>query len=192
MFDNSSLLDAMPSPQTDRNKRTLSERCLELAALGYDVDCAAVGKWGVDLATLKRLAEAYRMGWLHNVMSRITPLTVRRQEDYVAMADIFILSNEEANQLITKFQTDMELFCQMAGIRITEHMTKETVSKELKSHVALYDAISELLTVKYGIIAADPIQEMALAPLEDGLDSHDGNPFIREFMDQQFPERLSS
>ncbi len=192
MFDDKTLLNAMTSPTTERKTRTLSERCLELAALGYDVDCAAAAKWGLDLATLKRLAEAYRMGWLHNVMSRITPLTVRRQEDYVVMADLFILSEEEAAQLLSKFQTDMELFCQMAGIQITEHMTKDGVSPELKAHVALYDAIANLLAVKYGILAADPIQEMALAPLDCALDSHDGNPFVRQFLDERFPERLSS
>ncbi|MDD9912365.1 MAG: hypothetical protein OXR68_06320 [Alphaproteobacteria bacterium] len=168
---------------SDAISRTLAERCVQLSA-GCDVDCGAVERWLLDLPTLRRLAEGYRAGWLHNVMGRITPLTLRKKNDYLAMADIFIDTEEAAERLLDKFQTDIELFCQLAGITVTEHMTEETASDELKAHVGLYREIAALLCNKYHLAYEDPIQAIATAPLEGMC-----NPFISEFMDERFPER---
>ena len=54
------------------------------------IDTKAIERWNLNPTMLKKLGEAYRMGWLHNVMSRITPLTLQRRDDYLAMSDIFI------------------------------------------------------------------------------------------------------
>ena len=171
----------------EQNKRTtyqtLAVRCAHLSA-GCDVDCEAVERHGVDLPTLRRLAEAYRAGWLHNVMSRITPLTLRKREDYMVMADVFTDTKEVAARLLDKFQTDIELFCQMAGITVTEHMTADSVSPELSAHVELYKDIAKLFEQKFDLTYQDPIQAVVASPLHDAC-----NPFVVEFMDTRFPNR---
>lgn len=178
----------MPHRESPENsKQTLADRCMQLSA-GCDVDCAAVERWNLDIPTLRKLAEAYRMGWLHNVMGRITPLTLRRREDYLAMADVFIDTPEAAQRLLDKFQTDMELFCQLAGITITEHMTAETCSPELRAHVELYQQVAQLLADKYAIEVQDPVQAMVYSP----MNADAGNPFICSFLDEKFPARKTT
>lgn len=151
-------------------------------AAGCSVDQKAIKRWNVDLAALKKLGEAYRMGWLHNVMSRITPLTMRRREDYLAMADIFIEDAAAAELLLDRFEADMELFCSMAGIRITNHMTMQNISPELQAHVALYKDINDILTGKFNIVERDPIAILAEGPFANEAT----NPFVREFLDSHF------
>ncbi len=165
------------------NSKSLAESCLGVFS-GCDVDYDAIKNSGLDAPTLRRMAEAYRSGWLNNVMGRITPLTVSRQGEYLTMADIFIDTPDYAQHLLDKYQADIELFCHSAGIIITEHMTAETVSDELQAHVNLYNAVSSIFEKKFNTEYVDPVQEMATAPLDDMC-----NPFIRDFMDEKFPER---
>lgn len=159
------------------NVSNLAERCIHLSA-GCCVDPDLVAKWGMNLSKLKKLAEAYRAGWLHNVMGRITPLTLRSRNDYVAMADLFIEGTAEAMALLDRFEADMEEFCASAGLELTEHMTMETVSSELRAHARLYQQINLLFMQKFGVERRDPVQRLATNPIMNG----ETNPFVKEFM----------
>lgn len=163
-------------------RTTLAERCLQLSAGGY-IDCAAAERWDMDLQSLRRLAEAYKVGWLHNVMSRITPLTLRRQEDYLMMADLFVENAGAAQRLLEKFQADLELFCELAGIQVTEHMNMDSVSDELTAHIQLYKEIGKVLADKFGIDVLDPLEAITSAPLVD-----DADEFVRSYMLKKFPK----
>lgn len=147
-----------------------------------DKDTVAIERRNLDEAAVLRLANACEAGWLHNVLSRITPLTLRRRDDYIAMADIFIMNAEQAESLLDRFDADLELFCSMAEISVTKHMTVETVSDELRSHVELYMDICSLLAHKFGIVKRDPITMLTESPIM--LEAT--NPFIKEFMDERF------
>lgn len=163
---------------------TLKDQACRISA-GGDVDEAAVERWGVDLASLKKLGEAYRMGWLHNVMSRITPLTMRRRDDYLIMADIFVVDEEVAESILDRFDSDLELFCSMAQIQVTEHMTMDSVSEELRSHIDLYTDIADILCGKFGLDNRNPIEMITSSTnlLEDE------NDFILEFVDTHFKRK---
>lgn len=150
--------------------------------LKVEKDLTAIERRNLDSAAVARLANACEAGWLHNVLSRITPLTLRRRDDYVAMADIFITSGEQADSLLDRFDADLELFCSMAEISITKHMKVENVSDELKAHVELYVDIASLLAHKFGIEKRDPIQMLTESPIM----MEATNPFIKEFMDERF------
>lgn len=147
-----------------------------------NMDDNAVERWGVDLVALKKLSEAYRMGWLHNVLSRITPLTMRRRDDYLKMADIFVLDESTAESILDRFDSELELFCSMAQIQITEHMTMNSVSEEIRSHIDLYMDIANILCEKFDLEPRDPIQMLTSSTnfLEDE------NDFILEFVDTHF------
>ena len=159
----------------------LSERFYQLSA-GCYVDVDAARRLDVELPTLRKLADAYRMGWLHNVLSRITPLTIQRRDDYIAMAELFIESPESANHVLDRFDADMELFCSVAEIHVTPHMTMDNVSMELKAHTDLYREIADIFYRKFSIEKRDPIQALTLSPIM----SEYSNPFIKEFMDSRF------
>lgn len=142
----------------------------------------AIERRNLDEVAVNKLTEAVEAGWLHNVLSRITPLTMRRRDDYIAMADIFITTSTEAESLLDRFDADIELFCSMAEISVTKHMTVHNVSDELKAHVDLYCEVAELMTKKFGIELRDPIQMLIESPIM--LEAT--NPFIKEFMDERF------
>lgn len=162
----------------------LAERLCFLAA-GCEVDENAVRDRDVDLATLRKLGEAFRTGWLHNIMSRITPLTVRQKEDYVAMADIFIPTEKDAIAMLERYDADLELFCSMAEIKVTKHMTSKTASQEIKAHVALYDAVAGVFRDKFGLDWHDPVQNLAQNPIM----SDETNPFIKDFVSRKFKRK---
>ena len=164
-----------------QNIGPLGNRLCVLAA-GRSVDAEAVRRRGLDLAHLRRLGEAYRMGWLHNVMGRITPLTTRSTDEYLTMADLFIESGSEANHLLDRYDADLEEFCIGAGIMVTERMTYETVSPEIQAHVFLYRDINVLFADKFGIATRDPISTLANA----NFDEAELNPYLKEFMDSRF------
>jgi hypothetical protein len=100
----------------------------------------------------------------------------------MAMADIFITKPEDAEHLLDRFDADLELFCSVAGISVTEHMTVATVSDELRAHVQLYVDVAKLLAKKFDIEQRDPIQSLVESPIM--MDAT--NPFIKEFMDERF------
>lgn len=145
-------------------------------------DLVAIEKRNLSDSTVNKLEDSCESGWLHNVLSRITPLTMRRREDYITMTDIFITTAEESNALLDRFDADIELFCSMAEISVTKHMTRENVSEELKAHVDLYCDINDLLVQKFEIEARDPIQMLVESPIMNEAT----NPFIKEFMDERF------
>ena len=155
------------------------------AAAGCYVDGEAAQKRALEMPQVRKLADAYRMGWLHNVLSRITPLTLQRRDDYVAMADLFIETAENAEHVLDRFDADLELFCSVAEIQVTPHMTKENVSDELKAHVSLYDEIAHIFHEKFGTELRDPIQCLTESPIM----SEHSNPFIKEFMDTRFKRK---
>lgn len=165
----------------------MSERFYQLSA-GCYVDVAAVKRRDIDLPTVRKLAEWFRMGWLHNVLSRITPLTMHRMDDYVVMADLFVEDAETANHVLDRFDSDLELFCSVADIQVTEHMTAATVSDELKAHVSLYKSVSTLFESKFGIEVRDPIVSLTQSPIMSEM----SNPFIKEYMDSRFKRKKSS
>ena len=152
------------------------------ASTGCYVDSAAARRMEIDMPKLRKLADAYRMGWLHNVLSRITPLTLQRRDDYIAMADLFIDSAESAEHVLDRFDADLELFCSVAEIQVTAHMTMKTVSEELSAHTNLYEEIAEVFYKKFDIERRDPIKTLTLSPIM----SEHSNPFIKEFMDSRF------
>lgn len=160
---------------------TLAQKCCEMAA-GVEVSPRSMKRWDLDLPKLKRLSDAFRMGWLHNVMSRITPLTMRRREDYLAMADIFVENAAMARHVLDRFNADMELFCSMAGIEVTAYMTADTVSPELKAHVELYRDVNRIFAEKFAVEMRDPVQILA----ESSIVAEEANPFIRQFLDSRF------
>lgn len=165
----------------------MSERFYQLSA-GCYVDVDAVKRRDIDLPTVRKLAEWFRSGWLHNVLSRITPLTMQRMDDYVVMADLFVEDAETANHVLDRFDSDLELFCSVADIQVTEHMTASSVSDELKAHVSLYKAVADLFVKKFNIEARDPIQNLTLSPIMNEM----SNPFIKEYMDTRFKRKKSS
>lgn len=145
-------------------------------------DNAAIEKRKLDSVTVARLKESYDSGWLHNVLGRITPLTLRRREDYIVMADIFIASSEQADHLLDRFDGDLELFCSVAEITVTKHMTAANVSEELRAHVELYTDVANLMHKKWGVEKRDPIRQLVEAPIM--LEAT--NPFIKDFVDSKF------
>ena len=159
----------------------ISDRFFELTA-GCAVDAAAARRLGLETPTLKKLAEAFRAGWLHNVMSRITPLTMQRMDDYVSMAELFVLDAESATHVLDRFDSDLELFCSVGDITVTEHMSMTNVSDELKAHVLLYTTIGAVFERKFNLPVRDPIRRLTTSPIM----SEFSNPFIKEFIDQRF------
>ncbi len=150
------------------------------------IDTKAIERWNLNPTMLKKLGEAYRMGWLHNVMSRITPLTLQRRDDYLAMSDIFIQDPETAMHVLDRFDADLELFCSVAEIHVTEHMNMSNVSPELSAHAELYQEIQDIFVGKFDIEARDPIEMLSLSPITDEF----SNPFIKEFIDEKFDRNL--
>ncbi len=152
------------------------------ASAGCYVDSDAAQRMAIELPKLRKLADAYRMGWLHNVLSRITPLTLQRRDDYIAMAGLFVETGESAEHILDRFDADLELFCSVAEIHVTSHMTMQNISEELKAHVSLYQEIAEVFYSKFDIEHRDPIKILTDSPIM----SEHSNPFIKEFMDNRF------
>ena len=159
----------------------MPDKFYQASAGGY-VDVKAVEKLSITMPELRKLADSYRMGWLHNVLSRITPLTLQRRDDYVAMADLFIDSAESAEHVMDRFDADLELFCSVAEIQVTPRMTKHNVSEELQAHIDLYNEVFAVFSRKFNLEERDPIQALTESPI---MCEH-SNPFIKEFMDNRF------
>tara|TARA_Y100001960_G_scaffold210572_1_gene219773 strand:- start:536 stop:1048 length:513 start_codon:yes stop_codon:yes gene_type:complete len=154
------------------------------AVAGCAVDMTALDEWGIDdLHFVKKLSDQFHMGWLHNVMARITPLTIDKADDYLIMADLFISTKEEANHVLDRFDSDIELFCSVAGVEVTKHMTASTVSEELEAHVALYMAVEKIFANKFRFMELrDPIKQITHQPITEEY----SNEFIKNFMDDKF------
>lgn len=164
-------------------EQEVTQKVCDMVA-GCKVDMDALDDWGVeDLHFLKKLADQYHMGWLHNVMARITPLTLDRMDEYLLMADLFITNKEDANHVLDRFDSDLELFCSVAGVKVTKHMTAATVSEELESHVALYMAVEKIFAGKFKFMELrDPVKQITNTPITQEY----SNDFIKNFMDVKF------
>lgn len=158
------------------------ENCEMIA--GCKVDMDALEFWlGDDLRLLKKLSDQFHMGWLHNVLARITPLTIEKLDDYLMMADLFVTTKEAANHVLDRFDSDLELFCSVAGVQVTKHMTAATVSEELEAHVALYMEIEKVFARKFKMMELrDPIKQITNTPMDGAY----VNDFIKNFMDERF------
>ncbi len=127
----------------------LFSRSLELAA-GVPVNRAAYEAAvdaGMNLAKLQALGRAYRQGWLHNVLARITPLTARETTDYSLMAALFITTKAEAESLMAKLSADLSRFATLAGVIVEG----KRIPQPLQMHYQLYQTIGAQLQETYGI-----------------------------------------
>jgi hypothetical protein len=153
---------------------SLIERSLDLAA-GTAVDAEAYGRWSLNLAKLQSLGKGYRQGWLQNVFQRITPLTVREMDDYLMMADLFILTRMQAEVLLQLFGQDITRFATQAGVPLHEN------TQELQGHVGMYRAIGQVLSNKFGLTVPPPFRSVTM----NGL-AEDDSSFIRGYLNEAF------
>jgi hypothetical protein len=154
----------------------LVERSLDLAA-GTKVNPDAYEAAGINLAKLQAVGKAFRTGWLHNVLQRITPITAREVDDYLLMADLFINSKAEAQHLLQGMSRDLSMFATAAGVTVAHNV----IPFQLKPHTALYHTMAERLTTKYNFIAPQPFASTVFdAKAQAQI------PFIRNFMKAHF------
>ncbi len=135
------------SPPQQPAMCSLADKLLDVTA-GMPVDPKAFHKHNLNLAKLKTLAGGYKQGWLHNLMGRITPCTLRSPDDYVMMADLFIADADTAQTLLTQMSADMTAFATTAGLAYS--------SPEMARHRELYQRLSTVLSSKYGFEAPAP------------------------------------
>lgn len=156
------------------NTSCFADHMLNVAA-GTVVDGCAYQAWGsrLNMMKLKALGNAYRAGWLHNVMGRITPLTVRDQTDYVMMADLFVLTAESAEMMLRKMSRDLTAFATVSGVMF-EH---GQVPPKLAQHVAMYRAVAAKLEEKFGLAAP---ALFASTTIDAAMQAQ--MPFIRSFV----------
>jgi hypothetical protein len=136
---------------------TLADHVLDLAA-GMPVDKRAYHRRSLNIPRLQALARAYRAGWLDNVLRRVTPLTTYNLEDYVAMADLFVTERAVAERLLAKMSTDLSTFAALSGLAAMPGHVPE----ELRAHVALYEAIGQVLAGKFGVAVPAPFASARL------------------------------
>jgi hypothetical protein len=153
----------------------LVQRSLDLAA-GTPVSALAYEEAGINLAKLQVLGKAYRQGWLHNVLRRITPLTTRETDDYVLMADLFIADAAQAHDLLTKMSSDLSMFATAAGVQIYG-----AIPLPLRPHTTLYQTIAGHLERKFAIQAP-----RAFAAGVFDAQAQNEMPFIRSFVKAHF------
>lgn len=150
---------------------SLVQRSLELAA-GTRVDGSAYEGWNINLAKLQSLGRCYREGWLHNVLRRITPLTIRQLDDYAMMADLFVMEKAEAQILLARMSRDLSTFATTAGT-LPGHAS-------LQQHTALYEKLSTLLAEKFSIEAPAPFASTTF-----DAEAQAQMPFVRNFLRQR-------
>lgn len=136
---------------------SLVARSLDLAA-GLRVDAGAYYKWDINLAKLQCLGKAYRKGWLHNVLRRITPLTARQIDDYVMMADLFVTGAAESQIILGQMSRDLSMFATAVGASPQSGSTPQL----LQQHIGLYNRLAEVLSEKFGFQAPAPYASTTL------------------------------
>lgn len=153
-----------------------ADHMLNVAA-GTTVDACAYQQHSLrlNMVKLKALGNAYKQGWLSNLMARITPLTVRDGDDYVMMADLFITEVGQAQELLAKMSRDMSAFATAAGLFYSPSFTPP----EMTQHVRLYNRIASALATKFGFKAPQPFASTTIdASVQAQM------PFIRTFLRQ--------
>jgi hypothetical protein len=164
-----------PRPQT-KVYTSLVARSLDLAA-GMRTNLEAYDEWGINLAKLQKLGKAYREGWLHNVLTRITPITHAEMDDYLMMTDLFIHSKSDAQYLSGVLSRSLSAFATVAGIAATA----KVVPMQLTNHVALYEKITQRLEERFEFTAPAPFSSTTIS-----RDMQAQIPFIRSFLKQHF------
>lgn len=155
---------------------SLVQRSLDLAA-GTPVNADAYEHWGINLAKLKSLGSCYRNGWLHNVLARITPITLNEMDDYVMMAELFITTKAQARQLLQALNRGLSGFATVAGY----NAAAQVVPIQLANHVALYTRIAASLADTYDVEAPAPFTSTTInRELQAQI------PFIRTFLSRHF------
>ena len=155
---------------------SLVSRSLDLAA-GTRTSVTAYDSWGINLAKLQRLGKCYREGWLHNVLTRITPITTREMDDYQMMADLFVANKSDAQYLCSILSRSLSAFATIAGLPATA----KVVPIQLENHVKLYTQISQSLEEKFAFKAPAPFASTTI-----NRDMQAQIPFIRDFINQHF------
>lgn len=155
---------------------SLAARCLEIAAqTGVDLSAYSQHQSWLNLAKVRQLGEAYRNGWLHNLMGRITPITARDANDYVLMADLFVLNKEDAQELMQSMSEDLTRFATEAGINPTNPDAAEY--RWLNAHLNLYTKIGGVLSHKFGMGVPKPFTSATIQ-----VNGVPNNIFIRDFL----------
>lgn len=155
---------------------SLVARSLDLAA-GIRTNAAAYDDWGINLAKLQKLGKCYREGWLHNVLTRITPITLREMDDYFMMTDLFIGNKSDAQYLCSVLSRSLSAFATVAGF----NASAKVVPIQLNNHVALYHGIASRLEERFGFTAPAPFASTTISK-----DMQAQIPFIRSFITQHF------
>lgn len=159
---------------------TLYSRSLELAA-GVPVNAeayeTAVAMGEMNLAKLQALGKAYRQGWLHNVLARITPLTARETTDYTRMAALFVANKAEAESLLTKLSADLSRFATLAGVIVEG----KRIPQPLEQHMALYQAIAGQMAETYGVKVPKPFASTTIDAAAQAE-----MMFVRKFVKDKF------
>lgn len=146
----------------------LIQRSLELAA-GTQVNLAAYEDHQLNLAKVQCLGKAYRQGWLHNVLRRITPLTARQTEDYVLMAELFITTKAQAELLLQTLSQSLTEFATVAGV--------SPASATMRSHRELYQLIAQKLEMRHGVEAPSAFASTTITAQQQAQ-----IPFVRHFL----------
>lgn len=155
---------------------SLVSRSLDLAA-GTRTSVKAYDAWGINLAKLQKLGKCYREGWLHNVLTRITPITTREMDDYLMMADLFIANKSDAQYLCSVLSRSLSAFATIAGFTATA----KVVPIQLENHVKLYRQIAEILEERFAFKAPAPFASTTI-----NREMQAQIPFIRNFINQHF------
>jgi len=159
---------------------SLLERNIDLAA-GMRTDVQAYKQWsqqqGLNLAKLQKLGSCYREGWLHNVLARITPITTAEMDDYIMMADLFIMTKSEAQYVCRILSRSLSAFATIAGVAASARV----VPIQLANHVELYKRISGRLEKRFDFAAPAPFASTTIS-----REMQAQIPFIRGFLNQRF------
>ena len=163
-------------PASTQVYTSLVARSLDLAA-GIRTNGTAYDSWGINLAKLQKLGKCYREGWLHNVLTRITPITLREMDDYYMMSDLFIANKSDAQYLCSVLSRSLSAFATVAGFQATA----KVVPIQLTNHVALYNGIASRLEQRFAFKAPAPFASTTISK-----DMQAQIPFIRSFINQHF------
>ncbi len=152
------------------------QRSLDLAA-GVHVNKESFTQWGINLAKLQKLGAAFREGWLHNVLTRITPITNAEMDDYVMMAELFITSKSQAQYLCRNMSRSLSAFATIAGVS----PSAKVVPIQLTNHVKLYNRIATSLGTRFAFQAPAPFASTTIS-----REMQAQIPFIRGFLKERF------
>lgn len=155
---------------------SLVQRSLDLAA-GTRVNLAAYDEWGLNLAKLQKLGTCYRQGWLTNVLTRITPITLREMDDYLMMADLFITTQAEAQSITSHLSRSLSAFATIAGVVANGASTP----LQLSSHMELYGKIASRLEERFQFKAPAPFASTTIS-----REMQAQIPFVRSFLRSHF------